>query len=56
MSEPMKSSLAVVIQGGGPVGLACAAWLLQKNPRINLILIDRNPEGDEQIQSGDQPR
>jgi 2-polyprenyl-6-methoxyphenol hydroxylase-like FAD-dependent oxidoreductase len=51
MSEPMKSSLAVVIQGGGPVGLACAAWLLQKNPRINLILIDRNPEGDEQIHS-----
>lgn len=54
MSEPMKSSLAVVIQGGGPVGLACAAWLLQKNPHINLILIDRNPEGDEQIQAGDQ--
>ncbi|MEY3485697.1 MAG: hypothetical protein RLZZ586_1424 [Pseudomonadota bacterium] len=50
----MKSSLAVVIQGGGPVGLACAAWLLQKNPHINLILIDRNPEGDEQIQAGDQ--
>ena len=50
----MKSSFAVVIQGGGPVGLACAAWLLQKNPHINLILIDRNPEGDEQIQSGDQ--
>jgi len=54
MDERMTSSHAVVIQGGGPVGLACAAWLLQKNPHIHLSLVDRNPPDDEQIQSGDQ--
>jgi 2-octaprenyl-6-methoxyphenol hydroxylase len=54
MDERMTSSHAVVIQGGGPVGLACAAWLLQKNPRIHLTLVDRNPPDDEQIQSSDQ--
>ncbi len=54
MDECMNPSHTVVIQGGGPVGLACAAWLLQKNPRISLTLIDRNPADDEQIQSGDQ--
>ena len=54
MDERMNPSHTVVIQGGGPVGLACAAWLLQKNPRISLTLIDRNPSDDEQIQSGDQ--
>jgi 2-octaprenyl-6-methoxyphenol hydroxylase len=54
MDEHMNPSHTVVIQGGGPVGLACAAWLLQKNPRIHLTLVDRNPPDDEQIHSGDQ--
>lgn len=50
----MSQPYAVVIQGGGPVGLACAAWLLQKNPQFTLMLIDRNPSDDALIQSGDQ--
>ncbi len=49
----MSTSYAVVIQGGGPVGLACAAWLLQKNPALSLLLLDRNPEEDQTIKTGD---
>ncbi len=49
----MSKSYAVVIRGGGPVGLACAAWLLQKNPALSLLLLDRNPENDQTIQAGD---
>ena len=49
----MSTSYAVVIQGGGPVGLACAAWLLQKNPALSLLLLDRNPEDDQTIKTGD---
>jgi len=43
----------ILIQGGGPVGLACAAWILQKFPEANLILIDRNPVNDEDLASAD---
>jgi len=50
----MDQTYAVVIYGGGPVGLACASWLLQKNPQISLLLIDRNSPDDEKVQSGDQ--
>jgi 2-octaprenyl-6-methoxyphenol hydroxylase len=50
----MSTTVAVVIQGGGPVGLACAAWLLQKNPSLSLVLLDRNPKDDAQIKSGDE--
>jgi 2-octaprenyl-6-methoxyphenol hydroxylase len=50
----MSVSHAVLIQGGGPVGLACAAWLLQKNPQLSLALLDRNPEQDADIKIGDQ--
>ncbi len=50
----MSTSYAVVIQGGGPVGLACAAWLLQKNPALPLLLLDRNPEDDQTIKTDDR--
>lgn len=49
----MSTSYAVVIQGGGPVGLACASWLLQKNPQLSLVLIDRNPADDDAVDQGD---
>ncbi len=49
----MSKSYSVVIQGGGPVGLACAAWLLQKNSGLSLLLLDRNPADDADIQAGD---
>lgn len=43
----------IAIIGAGPVGLACAGWLLQKNPNAHLDLYDRLPEDDKSIQSGD---
>lgn len=43
----------ILIQGGGPVGLACAAWILQKFPDANLILLDRNPVNDEDLANAD---
>jgi len=43
----------ILIQGGGPVGLACAAWILQKFPDANLTLLDRNPINDEELASAD---
>ena len=49
----MSNSYAVVIQGGGPVGLACAAWLLQKNAGLSLLLLDRNPADDQAMKAGD---
>ena len=46
-------SCDIVIQGGGPVGLACAAWILQKLPEAKLTLIDRNPSDDADLKAGD---
>jgi 2-octaprenyl-6-methoxyphenol hydroxylase len=46
-------SCDIVIQGGGPVGLACAAWILQKLPEAKLTLIDRNPSNDADLKAGD---
>ncbi|NBY06366.1 MAG: ubiquinone biosynthesis protein UbiH, partial [Betaproteobacteria bacterium] len=43
-----------MIQGGGPVGLACAAWCLQQLPTLKLALIDRNPRTDEALENGDK--
>jgi len=48
----MSKSYSVVIQGGGPVGLACAAWLLQKNSGLALLLVDRNPADDAAYKQG----
>jgi 2-octaprenyl-6-methoxyphenol hydroxylase len=48
-----NASLDVQIIGGGPVGLACAAWCLQKFPELSLHLIDRNPQNDSDIVASD---
>lgn len=43
----------IVIHGGGPVGLACAAWILQKYPDAKLTLQDRNPVADADLTNAD---
>lgn len=43
----------VIIQGAGPVGLACTAWMLQNNPKLSVLLLDKNPANDDVIASGD---
>ena len=43
----------ILILGGGPVGLACAAWTLQKYPHIQLTLLDRNPIDDDALGAAD---
>jgi 2-octaprenyl-6-methoxyphenol hydroxylase len=43
----------IVIHGGGPVGLACAAWILQKYPDAKLTLLDRNPVADVDLANAD---
>jgi 2-octaprenyl-6-methoxyphenol hydroxylase len=48
-----NTSVDVQIIGGGPVGLACAAWCLQKFPELSLHLIDRNPQNDSDIVASD---
>jgi 2-octaprenyl-6-methoxyphenol hydroxylase len=48
-----NASVDVQIIGGGPVGLACAAWCLQKFPELSLHLIDRNPQNDSDIVARD---
>jgi len=48
-----NESVDVQIIGGGPVGLACAAWCLQKFPELSLHLIDRNPQNDSDIVASD---
>jgi len=47
------SKYDILIQGGGPVGLAFAAWCLQKYPAAKLILLDRNPLDDADLASAD---
>ncbi len=48
-----SSSCDILIQGGGPVGLACAAWTLQKFPDAKITLLDRNSVNDEDLVSAD---
>ncbi|QWD77779.1 FAD-dependent monooxygenase [Polynucleobacter sp. MWH-Svant-W18] len=48
-----SQSCDILIHGGGPVGLACAAWTLQKFPGAHLTLLDRNPENDADLASAD---
>ena len=43
----------IVIQGGGPVGLACVAWCLQKFPDAKIALLDRNPADDADLAAAD---
>jgi 2-octaprenyl-6-methoxyphenol hydroxylase len=42
-------NMDIVIQGGGPVGLACASWCLQKFPEAKIKLLDRNPVEDADL-------
>ena len=46
-------SCDIVIHGGGPVGLACASWILQKYPEVKLTLLDRNPPDDAELANAD---
>ena len=46
-------SCDILIHGGGPVGLACAAWTLQKFPDAKLLLIDHNPVDDADLAAAD---
>jgi len=48
-----KQSCDILIHGGGPVGLACAAWTLQKFPEARLTLLDRNPANDADLINAD---
>ena len=48
-----SSSCDILIQGGGPVGLACAAWTLQKFPEAKITLLDRNPLNDDDLANAD---
>jgi 2-octaprenyl-6-methoxyphenol hydroxylase len=43
----------IAIVGGGPVGLACASWILEKIPGIHLDLYDRLSESDNAIINGE---
>jgi 2-octaprenyl-6-methoxyphenol hydroxylase len=43
----------ILIQGGGPVGIACAAWCLQKFPEASMLLVDRNPQEDVDLTAAD---
>ena len=55
-ATPIKmnsSPCDILIQGGGPVGLACAAWTLQKFPEAKIILLDRNPINDDDLVNAD---
>jgi 2-octaprenyl-6-methoxyphenol hydroxylase len=44
---------SIAIIGAGPVGLACACWILQKNPEASIKLYDKFPESDDSISNGD---
>jgi len=46
-------SCDILIHGGGPVGIACAAWTLQKFPDAKLTLIDKNPVDDADLAAAD---
>ena len=48
-----SSTCDILIHGGGPVGLACAAWCLQKFPDANLTLLDRNSIDDADLAAAD---
>ena len=48
-----RTSSDILIQGGGPVGLACAAWCLQKFPESKITLLDRNPIDDADLAAAD---
>jgi len=53
MIKSELNSAQIVIQGAGPVGLACAIALLHDNPELNLVVLDKNPQSDDFLSSGD---
>lgn len=54
MSSSAFDQFDVIVQGAGPVGLACTGWLLQNNPNLRVLLLDKSPEDDASISTGDQ--
>ena len=48
-----RTSSDILIHGGGPVGLACTAWCLQKFPEAKITLLDRNPIYDADLTGAD---
>ena len=48
-----RTNSDILIHGGGPVGLACAAWCLQKCPEAKITLLDRNPIEDADLAAAD---
>jgi 2-octaprenyl-6-methoxyphenol hydroxylase len=48
-----RATSDILIHGGGPVGLACAAWCLQKFPAAKITLLDRNPIDDADLAAAD---
>ena len=48
-----RTNSDILIHGGGPVGLACAAWCLQKFPEAKITLLDRNPIDDADLAAAD---
>ena len=48
-----RANRDILIHGGGPVGLACAAWCLQKFPEAKITLLDRNPIDDADLAAAD---
>jgi 2-octaprenyl-6-methoxyphenol hydroxylase len=43
----------VVIQGAGPVGLACTIWLLKNHSDLKIVLVDKNPASDDFLANSD---
>lgn len=43
----------IAIIGGGPAGLACASWILEKKPDAHLDLYDRLPQSNDVIANGE---
>jgi 2-octaprenyl-6-methoxyphenol hydroxylase len=48
-----RTNSDILIHGGGPVGLACTAWCLQKFPEAKITLLDRNPIDDADLAAAD---
>ncbi len=44
----------IAILGAGPIGLACAILLLERNPDLHLDLFDKFPESNDPITQGDE--
>jgi 2-octaprenyl-6-methoxyphenol hydroxylase len=47
------SNAQIIIQGAGPVGLACTIALLHANHDLKVVLLDKNPASDAFLFAGD---